>query len=552
MSIRINNQTIAGNYEHKPTSYRYVGEIFQSAIPIEDIKVACLDGHKIYSDEGYGSFIQHLISQSVLYPQLTCTEEEWQEKVAQYGSWGKFVINTQENSVRLPKITGFIQGLSSLENLANLIEAGLPNITGKIEKNDTALPLSNTDYFDFSGALKTVVKQTTKPFNEASSSSANRLTGIEIDASSSNSIYGNSDTVQPQSVQYPYYIVLATGVIQTINVKEDVELNNPFFLGQSEYFENTPNNLSWLKSEGQWNSKAVYPDYYNWLLNIYNGIDQQDGVSVKAHTDTTITDYDFVINTSDETFRLPLKNGEENLPSAVFEEMTLGATDTSYIAQSNGWVTMCKVVTATGQYIQIVAPSGTEPAKASSSSDWLYATKEVKRGDTYKVQYTASGETKFFRFNHAVGNGDLYYYVGETVQNVNLINAGRIEEKIASLLPQNKSLITEYNTPDLTGATHLSTSPTNNSTYTATKDGLFCVYGISTETASSIFLSINSDHFTSNLTRVSNCFGANRLHVVFIPASKNDVVYLNYTAVKYTYTGYSNLGLWFIPKKGAQ
>ena len=37
-----------------------------------------------------------------------------------------------------------------------------------------------------------------------------------------------------------------------------------------QYFEAEPNNLSWLKSAGQWNSKAVYPDYYNWLLQEKN------------------------------------------------------------------------------------------------------------------------------------------------------------------------------------------------------------------------------------------------------------------------------------------
>ena len=39
-----------------------------------------------------------------------------------------------------------------------------------------------------------------------------------------------------------------------------------------------------------------------------------------------------------------------------------------------------------------------------------------------------SGE---LRFIYAQGNGSLYFYVGETVQNANLINAGRIEETLA-------------------------------------------------------------------------------------------------------------------------
>ena len=58
----------------------------------------------------------------------------------------------------------------------------------------------------------------------------------------------------------------------------------------------------------------------------------------------------------------------------------------------------------------------------------------VSKNDIYRVNYSYSGTTNHFRFIYAQGNGSLYFYVGETAQNANLINAGRIEEKIASLI----------------------------------------------------------------------------------------------------------------------
>ena len=97
MSIYYNNKVIAGS--STPSSYRFVGEIFQSVLPINDTKVHLLDGSLIYSDDGYREFIQFLSSLQLLYPQLFCTEEVWQEKVAQYNEWGQFVLTSE--SVRL-------------------------------------------------------------------------------------------------------------------------------------------------------------------------------------------------------------------------------------------------------------------------------------------------------------------------------------------------------------------------------------------------------------------------------------------------------------------
>ena len=183
-------------------------------------------------------------------------------------------------------------------------------------------------------------------------------------------------------------------------------------LASSFYFANIQPNSSFLKSSGQQNDGNKYKTFYDWLV--------EEKATNSSRTDIkdvseTYGDFDFVLNQSEKTFRLPLKNGSENLTSTKFDNLTLGATDTSYVAPANGWVSVCKVVKATNQYIQIVAPTGTEPAKATSSSDWLYVTKEVGRGETYKIQYTAAGDTKFFKFCYAKGNGDLYYYVGDVV-----------------------------------------------------------------------------------------------------------------------------------------
>ena len=235
---------------------------------------------------------------------------------------------------------------------------------------------------------------------------SNLATKDELETKQATLISGtNIKTINNESI-------LGSGNIE-IKQSEGGSSSFSFPLGASFYFANIQPSSSFLKSSGQWNDGGKHETAYNWLVE-----EKANNTSRKDIKDVSENygDFDFVLNQSEKTFRLPLKNGSENLTSTNFENMTLGATDTSYVAPANGWVCLCKVVKATNQYIQIVAPTGTEPAKATSSSDWLYATKEVGRGETYKVQYTASGDTKFFKFCYAKGNGDLYYYVGDVAE----------------------------------------------------------------------------------------------------------------------------------------
>lgn len=99
------------------------------------------------------------------------------------------------------------------------------------------------------------------------------------------------------------YCLDAEGKPKKLDTISDYSINNVHSFGDSKYVPTPVNNLSWLKSEGQQNAKAVYLGVYDWILeNVNNGVE-----GFKRSTET-YTDYDYVINTTDETFRLPLKN----------------------------------------------------------------------------------------------------------------------------------------------------------------------------------------------------------------------------------------------------
>ena len=229
----------------------------------------------------------------------------------------------------------------------------------------------------------------------------------------------------------PLYLYFKVGNalqhLEVIDMLHQADLNNPYFLGMSEYFENRPNNLSWLKSEGQWNSKDVYVSYYEWLEEQYN----EGNENVKLYTEE-YDDYNFVLNQEEGTFRLPLLNGSENLTSDKTEAFELQTSGAEYEAPANGWFNLCKTATAVDQYIMMFSGTMRHLHSAASTKTNVTVSMEVKKGQKFQVYYTVAGTTNYFNFIYAQGNGDLYYYVGETVQNANLINAGRIEETKAN------------------------------------------------------------------------------------------------------------------------
>lgn len=447
-----------------------------------------LNGQIIIQDQfkGFTKFLKRRIE---LYPSLACTELEWQTAVTMsaFSQCGKFVIDDNAGTIRLPKVVN-IQGLTDLSKLGEIVEAGLPNIAGTF----TTLELGYHGHEATSGALYSFSGNTGGVPHGGGGTSA----GLGIDASRSNSVYGNSNTVQQEQIQYPYFIQVATGAETEDNIINEIELNNPYSLGDSKYSPVALNNLSWLKSEGQWNSKAVYPAYYDWILtNVNNGvegfigntmymwgsasggymcqtltpkvgspiwgydskakvgyvtkvydtgeldfIDNRHNVSYikigryspsDESSNAYITDYDFVLNTAEEAFRLPLKNGEEY--AVANNAVNKGTIQSGYVFDRNciayfryggNGNTQCQVLLNNTEVTYFNYTGNT-------SAYGVSGTFRANRGDVLTYSGVKSADNMLI-VNEMVGNGSLYFYVGETVQNANLINAGRIEEVLST------------------------------------------------------------------------------------------------------------------------
>ena len=197
-------------------SFRNIGEIVTSTIPLIDAELHLLDGALISGGGIYDDFVQYIAGLSGSYPQCFTDETTWQNTVNSKGVCGKFVYNSINNTVRLPKITGFIEGTVDSSALGDLVEAGLPNITGNF-----GVMIPNYHFEKCSGVFQGVTIDNNSTFSWTGGNTTGTCYGYSINASRSSSIYGNSSTVQPQSIKVFYYIVVANSTKTNIEVDID-------------------------------------------------------------------------------------------------------------------------------------------------------------------------------------------------------------------------------------------------------------------------------------------------------------------------------------------
>lgn len=290
------------------------------------------------------AFTNKVKSAIALYPNLSTTEDNWQaEKTnSKLGQCGKFVVDDTAGTIRLPAVVN-AQGLVDLALIGGIKSESLPNITGFEDMWGIGTGTDNP-----SGSYK---KRKTGTNADVTQGGGQFQTYLhEFDASGSSSTYQDNAPVQQEAVQYPYCIVVNTGVEEAERPINNYQVNNVYSYGMSQYYKGTMNNNSWLKSAGQWNAGTVYTGMYNWLIEQMNA-----GVSGFVASTAAYTDYDFVINTADQTFRLPLKAELDTVPS--------------------GW--------------------------------------------------------------------NLYYYVGDTLQNAQLVNVARIEEKLTDVNASSRGYVVD-------------------------------------------------------------------------------------------------------------
>ena len=209
------------------------------------------DGHKITTDE---STVANIYNET---------------GVAWY-----YVLDTTNQRFKLPRTKYSFVGLR--DAVGKYVEAGLPNITGTYIGNSIFKGTSQ-DNTTATGAFERRTDLTSKNANQSSLSGSTAV-GIGFDASLSNSIYGNSTTVQPPATQM--YLYFYVGQFSQSATEQTAGLNSELFNGK-------------IDLDGSNATFAHIVDYYSngteWYRIYSDGWCEQGGrTSKQAHSGITI------------------------------------------------------------------------------------------------------------------------------------------------------------------------------------------------------------------------------------------------------------------------
>ena len=183
-----------------------VGTIFTSALPQTNSGVHLLDGGYIATNGIYSDFcklVKKLIEDGY---NLLCSEEEFNSDVAEYGQCGKFVLDEENNTLRLPLITEFIASNNGGQ------EIGLAQLD-EFKSHEHKIKQRQQWY-----SKDIVMNSSTGSIYNWRAKEGGTTYSSYQDPDNDILATGGEET-RPKNIRYPYYIVLAT-VKQT-----DIEVN---------------------------------------------------------------------------------------------------------------------------------------------------------------------------------------------------------------------------------------------------------------------------------------------------------------------------------------
>lgn len=248
----------------------------------------------------------------------TIDEPTWQALVNERGVCGKFVYDPTANTLRLPKITGIIEGTTDINALGDLVEAGMPIMTTDSNglHTHTRGNQNITAWFNLlgdggavaksggaSGAIYFSTRGSGQVYENTGGQTSTQVTGINFDASRSwtgtTSEEGShihtiswgtpTNTIQPQTIKLMFYLVVAVGTktdleididqvtddLGRINqqiidlsarVDEATNINNLLF--DFKWSDRQLNDASWLRADTfSWQSGNVYSAAYSHLVD---------------------------------------------------------------------------------------------------------------------------------------------------------------------------------------------------------------------------------------------------------------------------------------------
>lgn len=403
------------------------------------------------------------------------------EIFSQRGEAWFYGVDTENERVFLPRGTRS-QYTVNTDETGDYVEAGLPNIEGTF----WSLPSRNGN----SGANGAFTVTSNSSYCADGSIDSRR---VSFDASLSNPIYGNSDTVQPYATKKLLYIVVGNVKVQSaasdvVDVTTTENDTVPLFTGQ--YFNFKPNNPSWLKAGEQQDSGGIYTSCYNKLVqaltdNIW-GIKVIDSAAMEEGTD--YSEY-WIVYQDAMRFRTPLTACKEIMPgNEITSSLGFSSNPTntveSYTVPYNGYITIIGYKTSTSNTLTVklngtIVSQTRALASGLSSESYFFA----RKGDivTVSTDSTSTGWVIATQtITKATANGELYFKAANAVENLEILNVGQVMEELSNKVNvSNTSWATSACMPDYSAQSTF-TLPASGQTFTVPYDCLLtvCLIGV--------------------------------------------------------------------------
>lgn len=206
-SFPIVNASNQLDYKSINSFFRNVGELVFSSVPIDDKNLHLADGTLLDGKGTYRVFVDFIGGLSSKYPSLFTDEATWQATVKKYGTCAKYVWDATNKTLRIPRLKGLIEATIDKDSIGNITEAGLPNITGTAQFSQE---WESFGKYEYTGAFYLQQRK-----GNGVDGDRGNFDIVGFDASRSSSVYGKSNTVQPQTVKQYIYIVVSVDTEET-------------------------------------------------------------------------------------------------------------------------------------------------------------------------------------------------------------------------------------------------------------------------------------------------------------------------------------------------
>lgn len=387
-----------------------------------------------------------------------------------YTSTGKawyYGIDTANERIFLPRVKNALVGMTDIADTSAVVPNSKNPMPTFTVHNDLSA-VGNLHTFSVGGS----------PYNQVhwNGRHGNNYGNLLWTTKGNTGLLSDNANVKSALNNDNFYIYMCVGNTEQESAVTDVidittSENDTLPLGWSAYQKGVTPSSAFLASLGQQNSGTFYPKFYN---EFSAKIGQAFGAGfVKAHTASDITDYDLVINQDEQTFRLPLKNGEENLIGDEYIQIgTLPANDTTLTAPANGYYTISAFASATTSRLYMTNLSNNltvgEGAKNLTETSWNYVM-PCKKGDKIQFHYESITILNgIFYFCPNIGNGTLYYKVSNAVQNLQLLDVAEMTTALAKKVDStNTQWAVSACMPDYSAGKNVSSA----TIHTATVDG---------------------------------------------------------------------------------